>query len=189
MIEFVRRQVEGLLTGVEQAVGAVPLSVKDELLSKLGTQDGQVLAPVQRLVDDVSRTLTERLNGVRDLLTEKFIKQLHHRMFSDVWRWAGKFRTSPRNIGIDYELVVPAATRLASKTGSGDQTVDGIQGPAEASTGSGNVHVSNIAGEVRAQTGSGDVRANDLKSDVRLSAVACGSCDALDGAGCAQSVG
>src|SRR5450631_3728176 len=38
----------------------------------------------------------------RDLLNEKFVKDLHRRMFNDVWRWAGKFRTSPRNIGIDY---------------------------------------------------------------------------------------
>src|SRR5262249_9868823 len=70
-LEFVRRQVDGLLAGVELAVGQVPVSVQKELLGKLGTQDGQVLAPVQRLVDDVSRTLTDRLNGVRELLTEK----------------------------------------------------------------------------------------------------------------------
>jgi Fic-DOC domain mobile mystery protein B len=41
----------------------------------------------------------------RDLLSEKFIKDLHKHMFGDVWRWAGKFRTSQRNIGIDYWLV------------------------------------------------------------------------------------
>jgi hypothetical protein len=70
-LEFVRRQVEGLLTAVERAVGEVPVSVGDELASKLGTEEGQVLAPVHRLVDDVSRTLTDRLNGVRELLSEK----------------------------------------------------------------------------------------------------------------------
>jgi Fic-DOC domain mobile mystery protein B len=41
----------------------------------------------------------------RDLLSEKFIKDLHKHMFGDVWRWAGKFRTSQRNIGIDYWLI------------------------------------------------------------------------------------
>ena len=46
----------------------------------------------------------------RDLPTEKFIKDLHKHMFGDVWRWAGKFRTSQRNIGIDYWLI-PAALR------------------------------------------------------------------------------
>jgi Fic-DOC domain mobile mystery protein B len=41
----------------------------------------------------------------RDLLSEKFIKGLHKHMLGDVWRWAGKFRTSQRNIGIDYWLI------------------------------------------------------------------------------------
>jgi Fic-DOC domain mobile mystery protein B len=41
----------------------------------------------------------------RDLLTESFIKELHRRMLGDVWQWAGKFRTTERNIGIrHYEI-------------------------------------------------------------------------------------
>ena len=46
----------------------------------------------------------------RDLLNETYIKTLHRRMFGDVWRWAGKFRISQRNIGIDY-WQVPVALR------------------------------------------------------------------------------
>jgi Fic-DOC domain mobile mystery protein B len=38
----------------------------------------------------------------RDLLSEKFITDLHKRILGDVWRWAGSFRTSERNIGIDH---------------------------------------------------------------------------------------
>ncbi len=37
----------------------------------------------------------------RDILAEAFIKQLHGRMFGDVWAWAGDFRRTERNIGID----------------------------------------------------------------------------------------
>lgn len=37
----------------------------------------------------------------RDVLDEKFLKNLHKRMFGRVWRWAGKFRQSERNIGVD----------------------------------------------------------------------------------------
>lgn len=37
----------------------------------------------------------------RDLLDERFLKSLHKRMFGQVWRWAGDFRTTARNIGID----------------------------------------------------------------------------------------
>jgi Fic-DOC domain mobile mystery protein B len=41
----------------------------------------------------------------RELLSEKFIKDLHRHMLGDVWRWAGKFRISQRNIGIDFWLI------------------------------------------------------------------------------------
>ena len=46
----------------------------------------------------------------RDLLSEKFIKDLHQRMLGDVWRWAGKFRTTERNLGIPY-FEIPMAVR------------------------------------------------------------------------------
>lgn len=45
------------------------------------------------------------LKNKRDVLSEKFFKELHKRMFSDVWKWAGKYRDSPRNIGIDAYLI------------------------------------------------------------------------------------
>lgn len=37
----------------------------------------------------------------RDVLEQNFLRQLHKRMFGDVWRWAGRYRTSARNIGVD----------------------------------------------------------------------------------------
>ena len=48
----------------------------------------------------------------RDLLTEKFIRDLHRRMLCDVWRWAGKFRASQRNLGIDYWLIPTEVRQL-----------------------------------------------------------------------------
>lgn len=36
----------------------------------------------------------------RNVLDERFLKGLHQRMFRNVWRWAGRYRTSPRNIGV-----------------------------------------------------------------------------------------
>lgn len=35
-----------------------------------------------------------------DILNEIFIKRLHNIMFKDTWDWAGKFRTTERNIGV-----------------------------------------------------------------------------------------
>jgi len=35
-----------------------------------------------------------------DILTEGFVKRLHKRMFGRVWRWAGLFRKTGKNIGL-----------------------------------------------------------------------------------------
>jgi Fic-DOC domain mobile mystery protein B len=39
------------------------------------------------------------------LFSEKFIKDLHKRMYGDIWKWAGTFRTSEKNIGIKSYLI------------------------------------------------------------------------------------
>jgi Fic-DOC domain mobile mystery protein B len=44
----------------------------------------------------------------KNLLQIDFIKKLHKRMFADTWRWAGTFRTTEKNIGIDPAHIQPA---------------------------------------------------------------------------------
>lgn len=48
----------------------------------------------------------------RDVLSEEFLLQLHKRMFRGVWRWAGQFRTTPRNIGVEAWQVGPMLRAL-----------------------------------------------------------------------------
>jgi len=38
-------------------------------------------------------------------LTAKFIKDLHKKMYGDVWKWAGEFRRSDKNIGIKWTQI------------------------------------------------------------------------------------
>jgi Fic-DOC domain mobile mystery protein B len=39
--------------------------------------------------------------GAADILDESFVRQLHRHMFGDVWRWAGSYRLSEKNIGVE----------------------------------------------------------------------------------------
>lgn len=71
------------------------------------------------------------------------------------------------HISISYELVVPAETKLLSKTGSGAQEISGIVGPADISTGSGSLRLADIAGQVHARTGSGSITLSNLHGSVR----------------------
>ncbi len=40
-----------------------------------------------------------------DLISETFIKGLHKRMYGEVWKWAGSFRNSEKNLGIKSFLI------------------------------------------------------------------------------------
>jgi Fic-DOC domain mobile mystery protein B len=52
--------------------------------------------------ENIERAQDWALQRRRDLLSEKFLTDLHKHMLGDVWRWAGKFRTSERNLGIPF---------------------------------------------------------------------------------------
>lgn len=36
-----------------------------------------------------------------NMLTQEFMRQFHNKLFGDVWAWAGKYRKTEKNIGID----------------------------------------------------------------------------------------
>lgn len=71
------------------------------------------------------------------------------------------------NISVDYEISVPAQTVVRTRSGSGDQIVEGTHGNVDTQTGSGDVKVSNLTGEIRLQTGSGNIRARQISGSVR----------------------
>ncbi|MFA7050289.1 MAG: mobile mystery protein B [Patescibacteria group bacterium] len=43
--------------------------------------------------------------NLNNFLSEDFVKLLHLKMFGDVWSWAGKFRKSNTNIGVDWTVI------------------------------------------------------------------------------------
>ena len=53
----------------------------------------------------------------RNILNDADLRDLHRRMFGKVWRWAGQYRSSARNIGVD-------AYRIASEL---RQLLDDVQ--------------------------------------------------------------
>jgi Fic-DOC domain mobile mystery protein B len=46
------------------------------------------------------------------VLREPFLRNLHRRMFNRVWRWAGKYRTTERNLGIAIYLIEPELQQM-----------------------------------------------------------------------------
>jgi Fic-DOC domain mobile mystery protein B len=66
--------------------------------------------------DNITRAQEWALNRRRDPLSEKFVKDLHRQMLGDVWRWAGRFRNSERNIGIACWQIPVALRQLLDDT-------------------------------------------------------------------------
>ncbi|HJZ65023.1 MAG TPA: mobile mystery protein B [Candidatus Acidoferrum sp.] len=51
-----------------------------------------------------------------DPLEEAYVRELHHRMFDNVWKWAGTYRQTERNIGCDPKEIVQCIPQLLANT-------------------------------------------------------------------------
>ncbi len=94
------------------APGATPLDpdeAQDLIPAHISTQAQLNEWELQNIVEGRIWALHLRK---RDLLTLAFMQRLHHRMFGKTWRWAGKFRSSEKNIGIDPAQIVVHLTEL-----------------------------------------------------------------------------
>lgn len=92
--------------------GATPLAEDDKeglLLSWVATRDD--LNEAERA--NITRArLSVRGSRVRleTVLTDDFVRRLHRDMFGQVWRWAGEYRRTERNIGV-VPWDIPVAVR------------------------------------------------------------------------------
>ncbi len=55
----------------------------------------------QKNIEQAIQWLMSKRFKVDTILSEEFIKLLHKQMFGEVWAWAGEFRKSNKNLGID----------------------------------------------------------------------------------------
>jgi Fic-DOC domain mobile mystery protein B len=87
--------------------GQTPLreEEKEGLLQKHISTQGELNEAEQiNIQEAVQWTMQKRFNA-SDVLTEAFVRELHKRMYRQVWRWAGEFRLSDKNIGVDWKQV------------------------------------------------------------------------------------
>ena len=96
---------------VEEPDGATPLDPdeRDGLKFRHVTTRGELDQLEQANIEDGLAWLARRRRT--DILTDKFVRDLHRRLFGDVWKWAGRFRQTEKNIGID-PLHIPVQLRM-----------------------------------------------------------------------------
>jgi Toastrack DUF4097 len=66
------------------------------------------------------------------------------------------------DVSISYDVTVPPGSALRSKSGSGSQRIEGVDGDVVVSSGSGSLTLRRSGGRVRASTGSGGITAQDV---------------------------
>ena len=88
----------------EHPEGATPLDPDEMEELKLShiTTRSELDRWEQENINDAMDWLQRRRKN--DILTEEFVLKLHRQMFGKVWNWAGKYRQSNKNIGVDWTV-------------------------------------------------------------------------------------
>ena len=78
---------------------------KKGLLIKTITTLGELDEHEQLNIEKAVQWILQRKLKSDKILTENFIKSIHKKMFDNVWTWAGKFRKSEKNIGVEWSKI------------------------------------------------------------------------------------
>jgi len=93
--------------GFKYVYGQTPLSneEKEGLLVKSITTRAELDEFEQLNIEKaIEWTLNHKFQK-EQILTEEYIKYVHKKMFGDVWKWAGKFRKTEKNIGVKWTRI------------------------------------------------------------------------------------
>lgn len=70
----------------------------------------------QQNIEDAMTWIVRKQLNQNNILSSKFICQLHDKMFCKVWKWSGNFRKSDKNIGIHHKEIGIALKVLCDDT-------------------------------------------------------------------------
>jgi Fic-DOC domain mobile mystery protein B len=93
--------------------GQTPLDENESegLLLKTITTQAELNEAEQLNIEEAVEWTLRKKFGVDDIVSEVFCNELHRKMYSQVWRWAGVFRKTNKNIGVD-KFQIPVELRM-----------------------------------------------------------------------------
>lgn len=99
---------------LEYLPGQTPLDEeeKEGLLIPTITTRGELDEFEQKNIEEAIQWSLGRNFTPETIFTEELIKQLHQRMYGEVWAWAGHFRKTDKNIGVDKRQIPVALKSL-----------------------------------------------------------------------------
>lgn len=92
---------------IDYIPGQTPLSEeeKEELLIKTIATRGELDEFEQQNIEKAIEWIMGRKFKPEKVFTAEFVCKLHRKMFGDVWKWAGEFRRSNKNLGCDWHKI------------------------------------------------------------------------------------
>ncbi|MGD0345698.1 MAG: mobile mystery protein B [Terracidiphilus sp.] len=95
------------MTLLDEGDGKTPLSREEQadLIPSLATRDELNEWERQNILEGYRWALHDKSAGRRDPLTEPYVRELHKRMFDQTWKWAGRYRTTEKNLGIPFHQI------------------------------------------------------------------------------------
>ena len=99
----------GLAIQYEEGQTPIDEDEKDGLLIPSVTTREELDEVEQRNIEQAVRWTIERRKKFTadEIFSEQLVRDLHTRMLGEVWEWAGKFRNSNKNIGVDkYQISI-----------------------------------------------------------------------------------
>ena len=85
--------------------------LRDLRLTHISTR-GELDAAEQANISAGHLWATRRPRTMHEILDDRFLRRLHREMFGDVWRWAGRYRVSATNIGVEHFQIAEAVRNL-----------------------------------------------------------------------------
>jgi Fic-DOC domain mobile mystery protein B len=73
---------------------------EDLLINSISTRAELDEFEQKNIEDAIQWSLTRKFKAAQ-ILSESFIKDLHKKMYGSVWKWAGQYRKTNKNIGVD----------------------------------------------------------------------------------------
>jgi Fic-DOC domain mobile mystery protein B len=97
---------------IEYIKGQTPIDEeeKDELKIKTISTRGELDEFEQANIEKAIEWSLKANLTLEKILSIEFIKDVHRRMFNEVWGWAGNFRKTDKNIGVD-KFIIPQELR------------------------------------------------------------------------------
>ena len=87
--------------------GQTPLDEEEklDLIPSILTREDLDQFEQENIIEARQWAMQKSLIAKHDVFTEKFLCNLHKHMYGYVWKWAGKYRQSNKNIGVEYYLI------------------------------------------------------------------------------------